>query len=530
MPTVTIHHRIDRLDRLREPRSDLVVVEQRTDHSVVGGRGDTTTFAAVDGPLRCWQREVTVRDDEAIETVTYRIGLGVWSPLFALPVRHAVRHPPQHRGSRWWLPPDRLDRRAAVTLSSACALAVLGGFLASQLTNTLTFAAEEFGADVGAQTRVLQVIRIGAVITLAGTLLADRLGRRPLAISSLLVASITAGLTALAPNMASLAALQLVCRSAAVIGVLLLPVITAEDLPAGSRAFAVGLLAMAGGLGTGAAILLLRLADVAPPHSWRAVFAVGSLAFPLVLLAGRYLPETRRFALLQRGRGADADADWDTRERDRRRVAVWSRGRLASMGLAVMALNAFVTPISQLQNEFLRTARGFSGGRITLFLLLTNSLGGLGIIVGGRLADRRGRHLVGTIGLAGIAVGNAAMFSTRGWPMWLWSTVGSGVGALCIPALGVLNPELFPTVRRGTATGAVNVAGVVGGVVGLAVAGSLIGGADYGPTITLLAIGPLLVIGVLRLLPETARVPLEKLNPGDIATPPPTDPTEARPT
>lgn len=520
MPTVTIRHPIDRHDDVASPRSDLLVFEEMVDRGDRCGDGGhaVTEFEARESPLRSWRRTVRLDGDEVVETISYRIGVGVWSPLFALPLRAAVRNPPRDGATRWWLPPDRLDRRAAVTLASACGLAVLGGFLASQLTQTLTFAAKEFHAGVGAQSRVLQIVRVGAVVTLAGALLADRWGRRPVAVGSLLVAAITGSLTALAPDLGTLTALQLVCRSTAVIAVLLLPVMTAEDLPAGSRAFAVGLLAMAGGLGTGGAILLLRVADIDPPHSWRAVFAVGALTIPLIVAAGRRLPETRRYTRLRAAaRGVDVG------------TARLSSARLAALGLSLLALNAFITPVSQLQNEYLHTARGFSGGRITLFLLLTNSFGGISIIVGGRLADRRGRHLVATIGLVGMAVGNAAMYSTRGWPMWVWSVVGSAVGALCIPALGVLNPELFPTVRRGTATGVLNGAGVLGAVIGLGVTGSLITGADYGPTMTLLAVGPLLVIGLIRALPETARVPLEKLNPGDVSASPHIDSPEPSP-
>lgn len=503
MPTITTRHPLDERERVTAERADLLVVEQVVDRS-----DGAVTFVGVDGPLSRWRRQVRVEGTGVVETTTYRIGLGVWSPLFAILVRRAARRGLRPGATPWWMPPDRLDRRSAVMLSASCGLAVLGGFLASQLTQTLTFAAAEFHAGIGAQARVLSVVRIGAVLTLGGALFADRVGRRPVAIASLLVASAAAVATAAAPSLGALTGLQLICRSAAVIGVLLLPVITAEDLPAGSRGFAVGLLAMAGGLGTGGAVLLLRVADIAPPHSWRAVFAVGGLAAPLVIIAGRHLPETSRFVAFR----ATADPS------GRRPAARWSRSRLVAMGVALAALNAFITPVSQLQNEFLRTARGFSGGRITLFILATNTLGGISIIIGGRLADRRGRHLIATIGLVGMTIGNVAMYSTRGWPMWVWSVVGSAIGALCIPALGVLNPELFPTARRGTATGVLNGAGVLGGVVGLMAAGSLVSGTDYGPTIALLAIGPIVVIGIVRSLPETARVPLEQLNAGDVVS------------
>jgi predicted MFS family arabinose efflux permease len=289
-----------------------------------------------------------------------------------------------------------------------------------------------------------------------------------------------------------------------VVGVLLLPVCAAEDLPAGSRAFATGLLAMAGGLGVGLVIVCLPLADVSVSWGWRGIFLIGGLAVPATLLAGRRLPETRRYRALQEVEAA------------RLPVAQMQGGRLAALGLALVLLNAFVTPVTQLQNEFLRDARGFSAARVTLFLLLTSSLGGAGVVLGGRMADRRSRHLVGSIGLIGMAAGNVMMFASRGWPMWVGSTIGSAIGALCIPVLGVLNPELFPTSRRGAASGVLNGAAVLGAAFGLLVAHRLIDTSGYGRTIALLAAGPLVVVALLRLLPETARLTLEELNPGDV--------------
>jgi MFS family permease len=493
------------------PRDDILVAERPVPEG--SGRaaveGDAE-FESVAGAFSTWHRSVRREPDgSSVETVTYSLRLGVWTPLFAVPVRRLVRRGASPTERPWWLPPDRLDPQGAAALSAGCSLAVVGAFLAGQLTQVLTFVARDFGAGVDRQTDVLLVVRAGALVTLAGTWLADRHGRRPVALGALLLAAVAGVATAAAPSLAVAAGLQLVCRSAAVVGILLLPVCAAEELPAGSRAFATGLLAMAGGLGVGLVIVTLPLADLSPHWSWRLLFLTGALALPAIVVAGRRLPETRRYAALR------------VQEVRHRPVAHLQGARLAALGIALVALNAFVTPVSQLQNEFLRDARGFSATRVSVFLILTGSLGGLGVVVGGRLADRWSRHLVGTIGLLGLAAGNAVMYATHGWPMWVASTVGSAIGAACVPVLGVLNPELFPTSRRGAASGALNVAGVVGAVAGLLVARRFIDSSGYGRTIGLLAIGPLVVVALLRSLPETARLTLEELNPGDVDGAPP---------
>jgi MFS family permease len=175
-------------------------------------------------------------------------------------------------------------------------------------------------------------------------------------------------------------------------------------------------------------------------------------------------------------------------------------------------LNVFVAPASQLQNDYLRGDRGFSGSTITLFTLLTATPGAIGVIVGGRWADTRGRRAALIPGLLAIGVFNAIMFSVAGVPMWISSLLGSVMGGLCIAALGVLGPELFPTARRGGVRGALTVIAVVGSVTGLLVAGASVDVNGYGPTFVLLALGPIIAAGLAFAVPETSRRELEDIN------------------
>ena len=180
---------------------------------------------------------------------------------------------------------------------------------------------------------------------------------------------------------------------------------------------------------------------------------------------------------------------------------------------AMFFLNLCAGPVNQLQTEYLRTARHFSGTQVALFLLLTNTWGGIGVVAAGHFSDQVSRRLVAVVGLLGLAVGNAIMFATTGVPMWLASAVGSILSAAIIPSIGTMLPELFPTLRRGTANGMLNVAAVVGSVVGLLGAGALIAPLGYGATFALLAIAPLIVAVLMRWVPETAGIDLETLNP-----------------
>jgi MFS family permease len=126
---------------------------------------------------------------------------------------------------------------------------------------------------------------------------------------------------------------------------------------------------------------------------------------------------------------------------------------------------------------------------------------------------------VAAVGIVGGVGATVAMFFSAGWTIWAWSVVGSIVGAVTVPALGVYGPELFPTSLRGRANGIISGLGRVGSVLGLVIIALLVrDGEPLAPIIALLAIGPaILAVLVLVAYPETAHRELEDLNPEDAA-------------
>jgi MFS family permease len=193
-------------------------------------------------------------------------------------------------------------------------------------------------------------------------------------------------------------------------------------------------------------------------------------------------------------------------------------GRLALLAVSGFLANLFVAPNSQFGNQFLRTERGFSGGRIALLSLTAGTPGSIGIVVGGRMADVRGRRQVAAVALVFGTLLTVGFFFARGWAMWLLATVGTVIGAAAIPALGVYGPELFPTGLRGRANGLVAVSSLVGSGAGLVLAGVLSDRVGrIGPAMAVLAAGPLLLaVLVVAAYPETAGRELEELNPEDL--------------
>ena len=465
-------------------------------------------FEAAGGPVADYRRTVT---SEALgggrhrvrQTVEYRLDLPFFGPLFRWPVRRELTRLAPGSGVPWWAPPDRLDPRAAQMLAALCALSVVVGYLGTVLTQTITFAADEFGAGKGAQGVALAAVRGDVVVALVLVAMADRRGRRRVLLLSSSVGCVLTATGALAPSLALLAASQVVTRGFVTAAVIVLTVAAAEEMPKGSRAYAVSLLAMTAALGAGLCVFLLRLADLA--GGWRLLFAFGLLGLPAVRAVGARLSESRRF------------------QAPHERAGMAGHGRrFWLLAVSAFLFNLFFAPASQFGNEYLRTERGFSGAQISLFTILTATPGGIGVVVGGRLAER-GRRTVGAVALLAGVGATVLMYQASGWGMWAWSTIGSIVGGATIPALGVYGPELFPTSLRGRANGTIAVLGRAGSVVGLVAAGLLADSFDrLGPALALLALGPAaLAVLVLVAYPETAHTELEELNPEDAPPRPP---------
>jgi MFS family permease len=498
VPRLTVSESVDEdtLDRIRTPRDDVVAERPAGDDRYVLDHG----------PFDQYSRTVDVTPDNGRYTVTqhldYRLPPGTWRFLMNHPMRGALRRPPRPDGRLpWWYPPQRPDARAASVLGMLATLSLVVGYLGTLLTQTMSFAADEFGAGTTAQGGAFAAVRAGALLAIVLAAMADRRGRRRLLVASLLGAIASTVLGAIAPNLPALAATQVFNRGTVSAASVLLAVIAAEEMPAGARAYALSLLAMTGALGAGMALWVLPVADVGP-RAWRILYVIPLVFIPVVLRFGRLLPESRRYVRPHRTVGLAGHYH-----------------RLALLAGASFLLLLFTSPQSQFRTEFLRDERGMSAAAVSLFIIVTTTPASIGIVVGGRLADTRGRRMVGAVGTAVGAVLLALSFTFDGPAMWLTATVGSIFAAALVPALSVYGPELFPTSLRGRANGIINTVATVGSVIGLVLAGFLIDRLDsFGLALGLLAIGPLVMAAVvLAFFPETARRELEDLNPEDRA-------------
>jgi MFS family permease len=179
--------------------------------------------------------------------------------------------------------------------------------------------------------------------------------------------------------------------------------------------------------------------------------------------------------------------------------------------------NLFIAPASFFQNDYLEDTRGYSATLIAVFTVVTATPAGVGLIIGGRIADIRGRKRVIAVGLPTATALVVLSFSVGGPVMWLSVFVAGVLSGITFPALAVYRTELFPTGNRSRAVGLLTMTALLGGITGLLVMGSLLDRDwSHGRVLGMLALGQVAVVAIVLLwYPETAHRELEDLNPVD---------------
>ena len=474
------------------PRDDILEeVAESTD-------GSATTFTQQEGPFTTYRRSIDATPARVTQTIRYRIVIPWFGWLFALPLRNTLRHRPPQATRPWWSPPDRLSPRHVATLGLLAAASMSAAFTNTLFTQTASFAADGFGIDERGQGVGGVIVRLGVVIAIPFATLADRRGRRQMIVITAWVAPLWCAVGAIAPNFWVLVGTQAVGRPVGLALALLIGVVATEEMPRNSRAYALSVLALAGGLGAGVAVVALRLADLGA-DGWRLVYLLSVIWLLPAYHLMRRLPETVRF---QRRHAMSPRLD---------------RSRFAIIALVAVTANLFVAPASFFLNRYLDDVRGYTGGGIALFTLSTATPASLGLIAGGRLADLVGRRALLAVCMPLSTLLLVGSFSVGGPSMWLLALGGGLLGGAAYPAFTVYRTELFPTGNRGRANGYVTALSLAGSSVGLVLVGGLVHrGWSYGHSMLLVGFGQLLAAVIAFVAyPETAHLELEQINPQD---------------
>jgi MFS family permease len=401
-------------------------------------------------------------------------------------------------------PPVPINTQQRRLLGALSCIAVMTGYQGSIVTQTISFAVDEFGTSKAAQGRALAFIRLDIVLTLVAVRLADRFGRRRLLLWCAVLGPVLTAFSSVAPSLAGLAGFQVVSRSVVTATAILTAVIGVEQMPAAARAWASSVLVAIAACGSGALFLPLALAD-SNERFWRLLFLPPLVALVVVPVCARWITESSRFEQLEQ------------RRKEGKRDARFGqfRHRLVLIGVWLVLMGIFSTPSRQFLNDFLREERNFSSSGLSQFAIVTNIPGTAGIILGGALSDLIGRRRTVAWGLIGFGVATGLQYATGGPTMWVCAAFGSLFGAAALPGLAILVPEIFPTALRSRVSGISTGFNRIGSGIGLVIVGATADRFSIGSTLALLATSVVLGSLVLFRLPEAAREELEALNPED---------------
>ncbi len=374
-------------------------------------------------------------------------------------------------------------------------------FVNTLFTQTVSFAADDFGRTDSAIGVGAAITRWGVIIVPPIALFADRIGRRTMLVAAAWAAPLSAASGALAPNFEWLVVSQSLARPLALVINVLILVILTEEMSRETRARSVGLVAIASSVGAGVAVAALPLADTSDA-GWRWLYLLSLIWLPVAFVLQRQLRETQRFTRVQTFT-------------DSVPVARVSRSRLFTQIAAAFLISVFIASASVYFVNYLRDERNYNALMVSIFTIVTAMPAGLGLIIGGRIADRRGRRQVGAFSLAIGTLLVVVAFATAGPAMWISQLVGGFFLGISFPALGVYRGEMFPTAHRSAGAATVTACGLIGGSLGLIAAGQLLArGWSYGEVMATLALAPILVmVLVLTKFPETVHRELEDITP-----------------
>lgn len=390
------------------------------------------------------------------------------------------------------------DRRIVLLMSVA---GYVQGFAQAQATNTLPFARLSLELTPGQMSQILAITRIGSVLALAFSFYGDRRGRRtPFLVAFGLLIFANLG-TAFVPNPQIYTLMQsLVRMTATAVGILAL-VYLAEELPPPIRAYGIALYGGAVSFGAGTALFALPIAELSP-ESWRALFAataVGLIFFPLLTSK---LRESRAFGRPSGRVHLFSALGGQTF------VNFWTFAVLSFLAAAFSAVS-LTFALERLVNEL-----GMATTRAAAVMLIGGTVGGIGFLSGGRLADSLGRRPTTIIAFLMAAGGSVGLYWLTSEPLLIAAVTVSSFGSFAaVPSIGAHRNEIFPTELRATAVVWLNTTGVLGSIAGLTVGRLTIDRLGLSTTVTYLAAGMVVAALLVLVLPETRGQVIEEASP-----------------
>ncbi len=429
---------------------------------------------------------------------------------------------------RWGIPLGFFGRTPPFTKRQrrVFLIATTAGFFDQYDRALLTLALKQIQKGLQISERalgnMLTLIRLGYIGSLLVTPLADVFGRRRLLLYTVVAYTLFTGLAAIAPNANVFVACQMLARVFAGAEGTIALVILSEEVDAGVRGWAIGLLAALSSVGFGIAALAFAGINVVP-YGWRGLYALALIPLVLIIPLRRALPESRRFEREQLEGSGPRNILAPLK-------ALFSAypGRLLMLVAASFAGNLGGNPQGFFFSKYLQEAHGWSPGNVSSLYFIGGALGIMGNIVSGRMSDRFGRRRMGAFFylLAPLlAIFLYSSYSSARFTLPVFGTSFSAVIPIWIFLLffdvasstigTAYSAELFPTSYRSTAGSVLAVTGTTGGALGFFLEGLLFRSTGSHWVAIRYVTLAWFVPGIIMLLffPETAGLELETISP-----------------
>jgi MFS family permease len=376
-------------------------------------------------------------------------------------------------------------------------IGLVTGYAASQMAHTLPFARVSLDLTEGQMSAIFAGVRAASLFGILFAIAADRVGRRKPLLGAFALVCLASVMTAFVPGVLAYVVSQSFVRVAVVAVAAISIVLIAEETPAGFRALALGFYGLAGSIGVGIGLILLPLAE-GTDNAWRLLFGLASLGLLALPLLNRYLPESGAFIP----------------------APPFPFAKALSMGLGkhfwplagvAFFVAAFSSPAFDFVLERLINDLAWDTGAARFLLIVFSGVGTVGLLLGGRLADRIGRRQTSAIAIGIGLVGGVGFYSlSSGWFVAASIFLATLGATMLTPSFAAQRAELFPTRLRATAGGWITNVGILGSIAGFIAGAALID--RYGLTVTVSTLSVGLIVSILLILrlPETKGMDLAR--------------------
>jgi len=348
-------------------------------------------------------------------------------------------------------------------------------------------------------------------------LLADRIGRRPILLWTILGYTLFTTLTAASWNLWSFALFQSLAQVAigAEFGVAV--TLLGEEVPSDQRGHYLALLLLVSPLGAVLGGGLVAVGFLHNPIGWRAFFLLAVVPLLIVTVARRRLRESHAFASMAASRRRPSAGS--PRQMLSGAFAVWlgpQRLRAGAVGTVAFLQGLASAGAIGWWTYYAEHERHFGTAVAGTFFAIAALVSISGYLVCGRMMDRVGRKPTALVYVVGAVVCGTATFQVTGrWVMlpFLIGTAFFGIGIA--PVLSAFAVELFPTAIRAQASAWIrNGFGNAGSVLGPTLVGVLGTSAtalrNVGNSASVVILAFVLVVPVIVMaIPETRQVRLD---------------------